>query len=68
MTKGGFLDRQFKLFALGISEDADPQEAEAFQTFVHEINVIVRGGGKAYTAKDLSDEVLSEIVREVAKA
>ncbi len=69
MTKGGFKDRQFKLFALGVQEENDPQEAEAFCSLVHETNVIVRGGGKAYTTgPSLSDELALQIVREVALA
>jgi multimeric flavodoxin WrbA len=68
MTKGGWKDRQFKLFALGIQEEDDPMEAEAFKNLVHETNVIVRGGGKAYTTgPSLPNELALEIVREVAK-
>ncbi len=67
LTKGGLTDRQFKLFALGVQEDADPEEAEAFKSLVHETNVITRGGGKAYTTgPSLSDELTTQIVREVA--
>jgi multimeric flavodoxin WrbA len=67
MTKGGWNDRQFKLFALGIQDEADPEEAEAFKNLVHETNVIVRGGGKGYTSGPLlPDELAVQIVREVA--
>lgn len=68
MTKGGWLDRQFKLFALGIQEEANQKEADAFQSLVHETNVITRGGGKGYTTGPaLSDEMMRQIVREVAQ-
>jgi multimeric flavodoxin WrbA len=67
MTKGGRRDRQFMLYALGIQEEADSEEDEAFKNLVHETNVIVRGGGKAYTSgPSLADELLLQIVREVA--
>ncbi len=68
MTKGGWMDRQFKLFALGIQEEANQKEADAFQSLVHENNVITRGGGKGYTTGPaLSDEMMWQIVREVAQ-
>ncbi len=67
MTKGGWMDRQFKLYGLGIQEEPNPREAEAFKSLVRETNTITRGGGKGYTTiAALSQELKEAIVREVA--
>jgi len=67
LAKGGLPERQFKLFALGILEETDQKEAEAFQSLVHETIVITRGAGKAYiTGLSLHSDAAQQIVLEVA--
>ncbi len=67
MAKGGMPGRQFRYFALGLQDDGDQEEAEAFQRLVQETIKITRGTGAAYTTgPSLADELAQQIIRKVA--
>ncbi len=69
MTKGGFIGRTFRYFALGVAERADADEAEAFKALVNETVIITRGVGRAHTGgADWARWPLQEIAREVVGA
>ncbi len=69
MTKGGFIGRAFRYFALGVMERADADEAEAFKALINETLIIARGVGRAHTGgAELKDWPLQAIAREVVGA
>lgn len=68
LVKGGLRGRQFKYFAVGTGALTD-DEAEVFETLIHETIVITRGAGRAFLAGAAPDErMLKKIAAEVIGA
>lgn len=66
IVKGGMTGRQFSLFAIGVSEDGDAQDAEAFKRTVHETVTIIRAAGKAFVVDTVpSSETRDDIIKGV---
>lgn len=66
LVKGGMPGKRFKYFAIGVNENPDGEEAEAFKKLVHETLIITRGVGRAYiVGGQLTSELRNNIVGEV---